>query len=91
EVSYGAEDRALKFAGNGDVRFGASPLLRASLTARQLDGDKFAAKDSGKDGNDGNVEPVRVLPAMRAVLSGLPPSLIPAQIELASEQIMLGG
>lgn len=91
EVSYGAEDRALKFAGNGDVRFGASPLLRASLTARQLDGDKFAAKDSGKDGNDGNVEPVRVLPAMRAVLSGLPLSLIPAQIELASEQIMLGG
>ena len=91
EVSYGVEDRALKFAGNGDVRFGASPLLRASLTARQLDGDKFAAKDSGKDGNNGNVEPVRVLPAMRAVLSGLPPSLIPAQIELTSEQIMLGG
>lgn len=95
EVSYGAEDRALKFAGNGDLRFGASPLLRASLAARQLDGDKFAAKDSGKDNgkdsNNGNVEPVRVLPAMRAILSGLPPSLIPAQIELASEQIMLGG
>lgn len=87
EVSYGAEDRALKLTGNGDLRFGASPLLRASLTARQLDGDKFAAKDSG----DGNVEPVRVLPAMRAVLSGLPQSPIPAQVELASEQIMLGG
>ncbi|WP_038383346.1 AsmA family protein, partial [Bradyrhizobium elkanii] len=87
ELSYGAEDRALKLAGNGDLRFGASPLLRASLTARQLDGDKFAAKDSG----NGNVEPVRVLPAMRAVLSGLPQSPIPAQVELASEQIMLGG
>ncbi|MHC6153638.1 AsmA family protein [Bradyrhizobium elkanii] len=91
EVSYGAEDRALKLAGNGDLRFGASPLLRASLTARQLDGDKFAAKDSAKDSNNGNVEPVRVLPAMRAVLSGLPQSPIPAQVELASEQIMLGG
>ncbi|WP_338821825.1 AsmA-like C-terminal region-containing protein [Bradyrhizobium septentrionale] len=87
EVSYGAEDRALKLAGNGDLRFGASPLLRASLTARQLDGDKFAAKDS----NNGNVEPVRVLPAMRAVLAGLPQIPIPAQLELASEQIMLGG
>lgn len=91
ELSYGAEDRALKLAGNGDLRFGASPLLRASLTARQLDGDKFAAKDSAKDNNNGNVEPVRVLPAMRAMLSGLPQSPIPAQVELASEQIMLGG
>ncbi|WP_076865547.1 AsmA family protein [Bradyrhizobium mercantei] len=95
EVSYGAEDRALKLAGNGDLRFGASPLLRASLTARQLDGDKFAAKDSAKDNSkdssNGNVEPVRVLPAMRAVLSGLPQSPIPAQVELSSEQIMLGG
>ncbi|GIQ78111.1 AsmA-like C-terminal region-containing protein [Bradyrhizobium sp. RD5-C2] len=91
EVSYGGEDRALKLAGNGDLRFGASPLLRASLSARQLDGDKFAAKDSAKDGSNGNVEPVRVLPAMRAVLSGLPQSPIPAQVELTSEQIMLGG
>ena len=91
EVSYGGEDRALKLAGNGDLKFGASPLLRASLSARQLDGDKFAAKDSAKDGNNGNVEPVRVLPAMRAVLSGLPQSPIPAQVELTSEQIMLGG
>ncbi|MHC2332694.1 AsmA family protein [Bradyrhizobium sp. USDA 4454] len=87
EVSYGTEDRALKFGGNGDLRFGASPLLRASLTARQLDGDRFAAKDS----NNGSVEPVRVLPALRAVLSGLPQSPIPAQMELTSEQIMLGG
>ena len=91
EVSYGAEDRALKLAGNGDLRFGTSPLLRASLAARQLDGDRFAAKDGTKDGGNGNVEPVQVLPAMRAVLSGLPQSPIPAQVELTSEQVMLGG
>ncbi|MDH2382481.1 AsmA family protein [Bradyrhizobium sp. CER78] len=91
EVSYGAEDRALKLAGNGDLRFGTSPLLRASLTARQLDGDRFAAKDGGKDSGNGNVEPVRVLPAMRAVLSGLPQSPIPVQVEFTSEQVMLGG
>ncbi|MEN3350554.1 MAG: hypothetical protein V7632_4189 [Bradyrhizobium sp.] len=87
EMSYGVEDRALKLAGSGDIRFGTTPLLRAALSARQLDADKFAAKD----GNDGNAEPARVLPALRAVLSGLPQSPIAAQIELASEQIMLGG
>ncbi|KWV61016.1 hypothetical protein AS156_26820, partial [Bradyrhizobium macuxiense] len=87
EVSYGAEDRALKLAGSGDVRFGAAPLLHASLSARQLDADKFVAKD----GSDSNAEPARVLPTLRAVLAGLPQSPIPAQVELASEQIMLGG
>ena len=32
-MSYGPEERALKFSGAGDVSFGASPLLRASLAA----------------------------------------------------------
>ena len=31
EASYGAEDRALKFAGVADISFGASPLLHAVL------------------------------------------------------------
>ena len=84
EVSYGPEERALRFAGNGDVSFGASPLLRASLTARQLDADRFAAKDNTS-------ETVRVLPAMRALLSGIPPTPIATQVEFSSEQIMLGG
>ena len=84
EVSYGPEERALRFAGNGDVSFGASPLLRASLSARQLDADRFAARDNTS-------EPVRVLPAMRALLSGIPPTPIATQIEFSSDQIMLGG
>ena len=46
DVSYGAEERALRFSGLGDVSFGASPLLHAILSARQLDADRFAAKDS---------------------------------------------
>ena len=49
EVNYGAEDRALKLAGMGDVRFGSSPLLRATLSARQLDADRFAARENVKD------------------------------------------
>jgi large subunit ribosomal protein L24 len=88
EVNYGAEERALKLAGNGDIRFGASPLLRAALSARQLDADRFVARDT-KDGSA--AEPVRVLPALRMLISGIAPPPIPAQIELASEQVMLGG
>src|SRR6202166_3797996 len=54
EASYGVEDNALKFAGLGDLRFGASPLLHAALSARQLDADRFFAKDSNKDNNKDN-------------------------------------
>jgi uncharacterized protein involved in outer membrane biogenesis len=92
EMTYGAEERALKLSGNGDLRFGASPLLRAALSARQLDADKFFGKENNKDSKDNNAaEPVRVLPALRALMSGIPMAPIPAQIELASEQVMLGG
>jgi large subunit ribosomal protein L24 len=95
EMTYGAEERALKLSGSGDIRFGASPLLHAALSARQLDADRFVAKESAKDSKDGNkdnaAEPARVLPALRTLLSGIPHAPIPAQIELASEQVMLGG
>ena len=49
ETSYGADERALKFAGLADAKFGASPLLHATLSARQLDADRFVAKDKDKD------------------------------------------
>jgi hypothetical protein len=89
ETSYGSEEIALKFAGQADIRFGASPLLHAALTARQLDADKFAAKENAKDNNA--VEPLRLLPGLRALLVAIPQAPIPAQIEFSSEQIMLGG
>ncbi len=85
EASYGAEERALKFAGSGDVRFGASPLLHATLSARQLDADRFAARDNGA------AEPLRLLPALRALMADIPQAPIPTQIEFSAEQIMLGG
>jgi large subunit ribosomal protein L24 len=88
EVTYGAEERALKLSGTGDVRFGASPLLRVALSARQLDVDKFVAKDNVKDNS---AEALRAWPALRGLLAGIPHLPIPAQIELASEQVMLGG
>ena len=86
EASYGAEDNALKLSGGADLRFGASPLLHVVLSARQLDADKFFAKEK-----DSAAEPIRLLPGLRALLSAIPQAPIPAQIEFSSEQIMLGG
>jgi len=85
EASYGSEESALKFAGLGDIRFGASPLLHAVLSARQLDADKFVAKDNSA------TEPMRLLPGLRTLMAAIPQPPIPVQIEFSSEQIMLGG
>jgi uncharacterized protein involved in outer membrane biogenesis len=85
EISYGAEDTALKATGVADIRFGASPLLRASLSARQLDADRLIGKDNN------TVAPARLLPALRAFMSATPGLPIPAQIAFSAEQIMLGG
>lgn len=83
DASFGTEDNALKLGGVGDLRFGASPLLRAVLSARQIDADKLAGKD--------DAEPLRILPALRAGLAAIPQAPIPAQIEFNSDRIMLGG
>lgn len=83
EASFGPEDTALKLGGVGDLRFGAAPLLRAVLSARQVDADKLAGR--------GDAEPLRILPALRAGLAAIPQAPIPAQIEFNSDQIMLGG
>lgn len=83
DASFGTEDTALKLGGVGDLRFGASPLLRAVLSARQVDADRLAGKD--------DAEPLRILPALRAGLAAIPQAPIPAQIEFNSDQIMLGG
>jgi len=83
DASFGAEDNALKAGGVGDLKFGASPLLRAVLSARQFDADKLAGKD--------DAEPLRILPALRAGLAVIPQAPIPAQIEFNSDQMMLGG
>jgi hypothetical protein len=92
EASYGSEETALKFTGLADIRFGGSPLLHAVLAARQLDADKFVAKDNTRDNKDNSAaEPIRLLPGLRALMAAIPYVPIPAQIEFSSEQIMLGG
>jgi large subunit ribosomal protein L24 len=102
EASYGADDAALKLTGAGEIRFGSSPLLRAALSARQLDADRFAAREisagdkpgaakrsSSKD--NAATDPVRVLPVLRAIMSAFPQAPIPTELELSAEQIVLGG
>ena len=94
EASYGPDDTALKFTGLADISFGASPLLHAVLSARQLDADRFFAKNDDKSddkGKDRAAEPIRLLPGLRALMAALPQAPIPAHIEFSSEQIMLGG
>ena len=93
EASYGAEERAMKLAGLGDVRFGAAPLLRAVLTARQIDADKLLARDNARDdAKDGNVAaPSRMLSALLAAMAEMPRAPIRTRIEASTEQIMLGG
>ncbi len=92
EVNYGSEERALKLAGIGDVRFGASPLIHATLSARNLDADRFTAKENAKENaKDSTAEPARALPALRALVAAAPELPIPAQFEIGAEQIMLGG
>jgi uncharacterized protein involved in outer membrane biogenesis len=86
EASVGADDRSLKFQGVADIRFGASPLLHATLSARQIDADRFAAKD-----NDKAAEPIQLLPGLRALAAAIPQVPIPAKIDVGAEQIMLGG
>ena len=83
EASYGAEEAALRVAGVAEVRFGTSPLFRAVLSAKQLDADKFVA--------NGGAEPVRLLPAVRALMAEMPQAVIPAKVEFSTEQMMLGG
>jgi len=84
EAAYGPDDNALRLTGGGDIRFGLSPLLRLALSARQLDVDRLLAKGA-------SAEPLRLLPALRAMVTSLPVSPLPAQIELSSDQIALGG
>ncbi|MGA7073829.1 AsmA-like C-terminal region-containing protein, partial [Bradyrhizobium sp.] len=100
EASYGAEDTALKLAGAGGLRFGVSPLLHVVMSARQLDADRFAAKEiaareggakSGGGKDNAAAEPVRVLPALRTLMSAIPELPIPAKLELIADQIVLGG
>ncbi len=85
EASYGLDETGLKLVGLADIRFGASPLLHAVLSARQFDADKLLARDNNA------AEPTRLLPGLRSLVAAIPPASLATQIEVSAEQIMLGG
>ncbi|HBF52942.1 MAG TPA: hypothetical protein DDW72_03355, partial [Afipia sp.] len=85
EAAYGPEDNALRLTGGGEIRFGASPLLRLALSARQLDADRLLIRGAA------SAEPLRLLPALRTLVTSLPVMPLPAQIEASADQIALGG
>ncbi|WP_371424607.1 AsmA-like C-terminal region-containing protein [Tardiphaga sp.] len=85
EASYGAEETAFRFTGLADMRFGASPLLHAVLSAKQLDADRLLSRDQATN------DVVTPLPALRRLLSSMPMAPLATQIEMGVEQIMLGG
>jgi uncharacterized protein involved in outer membrane biogenesis len=93
EASYGAEDSALKLSGLADIRLGASPLLHAVLSARQLDADRLLGRPAGNETTKANAaaEPVRPWLALRDLIAAIPQAPLPTQIEVAADQIMLGG
>jgi hypothetical protein len=85
ETSYGPEEKSLKLAGQADIRFGASPLLHAVLSGKQLDIDRLLAADNPA------TDPIRILPGLRSLLTAMPQLPVAARIELGVDQIMFGG
>lgn len=88
ELGFGQEERALKFTGAGEIRFGAAPLLRAALSARRLDADRLLGLE---DADRKTAVPLRALPALRNGLVQLPPLPLPADVQISTEQITLAG
>jgi large subunit ribosomal protein L24 len=83
EANFGSDDVGLKLSGVADLRFGASPLLHAVLSAKQLDADRLVAKLGGDD-----VTPIAALRKLTAII---PQTALRTRVEVSAEQIMLGG
>ncbi len=85
EAVYGADDIGLKLSGVADVTFGATPSLRASLSARQLDADRLLAKETA------STEPTRLLPGLRGLVSSVPAPPFAAHLDIDADSVTLGG
>jgi large subunit ribosomal protein L24 len=84
EVAYGADNGVAKLTGDGDMRFGATPQLRVSLAARQIDADRaLGAADAGASGTGWT--------ALRALVADLALPPVPVTVEANVETVTLGG
>jgi large subunit ribosomal protein L24 len=84
DLSYGADEKSLKLSGVGDIRFGAAPVLRATLSSRQLDIDRLLADDAAA------VRPIDAIPDIRTLIARLPVPPLPMQLEIDADQMVLG-
>ncbi|HEV7822076.1 MAG TPA: AsmA family protein, partial [Burkholderiales bacterium] len=84
DIVYGSDETGLKLTGSGDVSFGKSPLLRASISAQQLDADRALSK--GEAGSRAGIPA-----AMRALLAAMPSLPLSSQIDFSADQITFGG
>jgi uncharacterized protein involved in outer membrane biogenesis len=86
DLQYGAEERALKFGGAADLKFGERPRLEAVLSARQLDLDRLVALP----------EATRRLPlvAIRAAAEALGDAIqpgMPVRLGVGIDSVTIGG
>lgn len=85
ETTYGTEDVGLKLTGAADLRFGAKPLLQATLSARQLDADRLLAKEASA------AEPTHLMPRLRGLLADVPPPALATRVAVEAENLIFGG
>ncbi|NEW91722.1 AsmA family protein, partial [Rhodopseudomonas sp. BR0M22] len=84
EMSWGADDRALKLTGSGEAKFGAAPRLTAKLSARQFDADRLLARPGDA------AAPRPWAGRLRDLAASLPLPPLPAQVSVDADQIMIG-
>jgi large subunit ribosomal protein L24 len=85
ELVLGPDESGLKFAGQADMRFGASPRLRSTLSARQLDADRFLSHAGGA-----TPSPAEVLASLRSLIAAAPAMPMLSEFDIAAEVVNLG-
>lgn len=85
ELVVGTDEGGLKFAAQADMRFGASPRLRSTLAARQLDADRFVGQAGGSAPS-----PAELLANLRALIATAPPMPVPSEFDIDAELVNLG-
>lgn len=85
EAALGTDELALKLAGDGSVRFGASPLLRTQLSARQIDVDRFFTQ-----GGTAAPSPGAFLAGLRHGIESLPRMPMASEIGIAVDVVNFG-
>jgi len=85
EAMIGPDDTGLKFAGQADATFGAAPRLRTSLSARQLDADRFLSQFGGNAPS-----PAELLSNLRTLIAAAPPMPVATEFDIDVDFVNLG-